>query len=157
MLTNNSLKEYYVKLQSLYNDAVNMLTAINQSLSSSASQVTVVLNDNTENRQVLRIPTFMYLEDKLGQLNTNFDNLFEMPKSGEAWFENNNNMYKLKMVRAKSAPQQPVLGNLDKVYASITDNNVLKDLVSPKTYLKIDITNLTDNITNLRLILAPDR
>lgn len=149
MLTNNSLKEYYVKLQSLYNDAVNMLTAINQSLSSSASQVTVVLNDNTENRQVLRIPTFMYLENKLEQLNTNFDNLFEMPKSGEAWFENNNNMYKLKMVRAKSAPQQPVLGNLDKVYASITDNNVLKDLVSPKTYLKIDITNLTDNITNL--------
>ena len=36
---NNSLKEYYVKLQGMYNNAVNLLTAINQSLSTSASEV----------------------------------------------------------------------------------------------------------------------
>ena len=79
---NNSLKEYYIKLQSLYNNAVNMITAINQSLTTSASEISLNIEDISSNKQTtVRIPSFIYLENKLEQLNSNFNNLFKMPDS----------------------------------------------------------------------------
>ena len=97
---NNSLKEYYIKLQGMYNNAVNMLTAINQSLSTSSSEVSITLDNNDNSQTVVRIPSFLYLENKLEQLETNFEALFEMPQSGEAWFNNNANMFKLELLKA---------------------------------------------------------
>ena len=68
MNNNNSLKEYYVKLQGLYSDVVNMLTAINQSLSTTASEITVSIGDinNTGNGEStnIRIPSFLYFITK---------------------------------------------------------------------------------------------
>ena len=74
-----SLKEYYIKLQSLYNNAVNMITAINQSLTTSASEISLNIEDISSNKQTtVRIPSFIYLENKLEQLNSNFNNLFNI-------------------------------------------------------------------------------
>ena len=147
MNTNSSLKEYYIKLQDLQQNAVNMLTAINQSLSTSSSEVTVsIVSDNNVTSQV-RIPSMLYLENKLEQLDSNFNALFNMPKSGEAWFQqtDNSNMYKLQLVKSTSAPQVPQFST-SSLYAGTTTNNILKDMVNPKTYIRINIDNLTDNI-----------
>lgn len=148
MITNNSLKEYYVKLQSLYDNAVNMLTAINQSLSSTASEVTITMHQDDGTVMTSRIPSFLYLENKLEQLDTNFSSLFNMPQSGEAWFSKTSGMYKLNFIRSNTAPLQPEFST-NNVFASITDNNFLKDLVSPKTFLKINVSNLPDNIESM--------
>lgn len=146
----NSLKEYYIKLQTMYQNAVNILTAINQSLSTSSSEVTVTMvNDNNTHSEV-RIPSFLYLENKLEQLNSNFDTLFNMPKSGEAWFQQNatSNMYKLQMVKSSSAPQIPVFSS-DNLGVQTSENNIMKDLVNPKTFIRLNISNLTDNISQI--------
>lgn len=141
----NSLKQYYVSLQKLYSNAVNILTAINQSLNTSSSEITVTIADTDDTVQSIRIPSFLYLENKLEQLDTNFSELFNMPKSGEAWFENKDNMFKLHLVKANTAPIEPTLSD-DTIYALTKDNNILKDLVCPKTYLKANISNLPENI-----------
>ena len=148
MITNNSLKEYYVKLQELYNNAVNILTAINQSLSTSASEITVNVTNSDDTVSKIRIPSFLYLEDKLEQLDNNFNNLFSMPSSGEAWFKKSQDMFKLNLVRSNTSPLTPEFSKND-IFASITDNNFLKDLVSPKTFLKIFIDNLPDNVDEM--------
>ena len=148
MITNNSLKEYYVKLQGLYDNAVNLLTAINQSLSSTASEVTVNMQQEDGTVLTSRIPSFLYLENKLEQIDSNFSNLFSMPESGEAWFTKSSGAYKLNFIRTNTAPLRPEFKTSD-ICASMTDNNFLKDLVSPKTFLKINITNLPDNIENM--------
>lgn len=152
MNNNNSLKEYYVKLQGLYSDAVNMLTAINQSLSTTASEITLSIGDinnagNGESTNI-RIPSFLYLENKIEQLSNNFDALFDMPNSGEAWFHNDSNMYKLEMVKSTSAPITPKF-NTKNLSVSIKDNNILKDMVNPKTYIRLNIDNLPDNISEM--------
>ena len=150
MNTNSSLKEYYIKLQDLQQNAVNMLTAINQSLSTSSSEVTVsIVSDNNVTSQV-RIPSMLYLENKLEQLDSNFNALFNMPKSGEAWFQqtDNSNMHKLQLVKSTSAPQVPQFST-SSLYAGTTTNNILKDMVNPKTYIRINIDNLTDNIDQM--------
>lgn len=146
--TTDSLKDYYVKLQCLYENAVNILTAINQSLVSNASEITVDIADTDDTTTTVRIPSFLYMENKIEQLENNFNNLFDLPNSGDAWFTKSQDMIKLKMVRSNTAPLSPVM-QLNNVYASITDNNFMNDLVSPKTFLKLNVTNLPDNIESM--------
>ena len=148
MNNNNSLKDYYVKLQELYSNVVNILTAINQSFHTSASEVTVNYTDTDNVSQSIRIPSFLYLESKIEQLDSNMSNLFKMPKSGEAWFSRTNDMYKLELVQSNTAPSTPIIDTQD-IFAQVKDTNILKDMVNPKTFLKLNINNLPDNIEQI--------
>ena len=148
MNNNNSLKDYYVKLQELYSNVVNILTAINQSFHTSASEVTVNYTDTDNVSQSIRIPSFLYLESKIEQLDSNMSNLFKMPKSGEAWFSKTNDMYKLELVQSNTAPSTPIIDTQD-IFAQVKDTNILKDMVNPKTFLKLNINNLPDNIEQI--------
>ena len=145
---NDSIKEYYINLQTLYNNAVKMLTGINQSLSTSASEVTVTVADSNNVTSTVRIPSFLYLENKLEQLDSNFSALFNMPESGEAWFNNSNGMYKFEMVKTNISPLTPKFNTSD-LYSYTKYNNIFKDLVNPKTYLKLNIDNLPNNIEEM--------
>ena len=148
MNTTNTLKEYYIKIYNLYNNCVNMLTALNQSLSTSSPQVTINITEENGEVTETKIPSFIYLENKLDEIKTSFDNLFDIPNSGDAWFENNSNMYKFHLLKSNIAPQTPnIISN--NISASFTDNNYFKDLVSPKMYLKMNISNLTNNIEKI--------
>lgn len=142
-----SLKEYYIKLEKLYNNAINMLSALNESLTTSSNEITLNITDSDDAVTTVKIPSFIYLESKLEELNSNIDTLFNIPNDGEAWFDKNENTYKLNLVRSNIAPIAPIIDK--NYYASITDNNILKDLVSPKTFLKLNISNLPDIISEM--------
>ena len=146
-MVNNSLKEYYIKLHSLYNNAVNILTAINQSLTSNASSVTVELFENNTLSKV-SIPSFLYLDNKLEQLENSFSSLFNIPETGEAWFSNDGNMYKLQLVRSNTAPLSPDI-NTSGIGAGFTSNEFIKDLVNPRTFIRLNIENLPFNIEQM--------
>lgn len=143
---NNTIKDYYIRLERMYINVMNMLTSLNQSLVSNSTEVTVTVTDTNDVKSTLRIPSFLYLENKLEELNTNFDSLFNMPESGEAWFtKNSSDSYKFNLVRSNTALPAPTLSHYgDTQYTSIKDNNILKDLVSPFTYIRYNITNLSD-------------
>ena len=116
MVEQHSIKEYYIKLEKMMNNAVNMLTAINQSLTSSSSDINVDLvniNNDNEITTSLRIPSFLYIENKIEQLDNVIGNLFNMPKSGEAWFDRSSDMYKLSLVKSNNAPLIPTISNID--------------------------------------------
>ncbi len=143
---NTSLKEYYRNIQTLYTNAVSMMSAINQSLSSNSAKVYVnLVNNDGEITTTIQLPSMLYLENKLEELQNNFDTLFSITDSGEAWFSKSSDMFKLKLVKSSSAPVTPIFTDITDLKASITDNNFLKDLVSPKTYLKVNIENLPEN------------
>lgn len=143
---NNTIKDYYIRLERMYINVMNMLTSLNQSLVSNSTEVTVTVTDINDVKSTLRIPSFLYLENKLEELNTNFDSLFNMPESGEAWFtKNSSDSYKFNLVRSNTALPAPTLSHYgDTQYTSIKDNNILKDLVSPFTYIRYNIENLAD-------------
>lgn len=145
----NTIKEYYVKILDLYNNCVNMLTALNQSLSTTSPQVTLTMSDGNGNSSQMKIPSFIYLENKLDEIQGNFNNFFDIPRSGDTWFENNSDMYKFKLIKANIAPQTPSISDTNNIVSSFTDNNYFKDLVSPKMYLKLYINNLTNNIEKI--------
>lgn len=145
----NNLKEYYVNLNKMMENAVNMLTAINQSLISSSQSVTsTVVMSNGETMQI-NIPSFLYLENKLEQLENNFTSLFHLPESGEAWFNNDSETYKIQLVKSTTAPIVPTINTSQNITASFTENNILKDLVNPKTYIRLNISNIPDNVDKM--------
>lgn len=158
-MTDNSLREYYIKLQNLYTNGVNILTALNQSLTTNASEVSInIINDNDVSESV-KIPSFLYLDSKLEQLETTINNLFDMPNSGEAWFNNIGNMYKLQLVKSNVAPLKPGVELASDVYAHSTLNTFLKDLVTPRVSLRLNIPNLPNNITEMymkKLVIYDD-
>ena len=148
MNNTNTLKEYYIKIFDLYNNCVNMLTSLNQSLSTASPQVSLNITDSDGTTHETKIPSFIYLDNKLDEIKNTFNNFFDIPNSGDAWFENDANMYKFHLIKSNTAPQIPNIIN-DKLVASFTDNNYFKDLVSPKMYLKMNISNLTNNIEKI--------
>ena len=148
MNNDTALKEYYVNLQKMYNKAVNMLSAINQSLTTSAPEILVNVADTDDATSMVRIPSYLYLESRLEELGTNMDAIFNIPEDGEAWFTKSDSTIKLNLVRSGTAPISPEIST-DDVFASITDNNILKDLVSPKTYLKLNLENIPTNIEEM--------
>lgn len=145
MNNDTALKEYYVNLQKMYNKAVNMLSAINQSLTTSAPEIVVNVADSDDSTSMVRIPSYLYLESRLEELGTNMDAIFNIPEDGEAWFTTSDSSIKLNLVRSGTAPITPTILT-DNVSARVTDNNILKDMVSPKTYLKLNLSNLPMNI-----------
>ena len=142
-VTNESLKEYYIKLQALYDNCYNILTAIDQSLSTNAPEITVNVTDTDDAVTTLRIPSFLYMENKLEQIENNMSALFSMPNSGEAWFNKSSDMYKLELVRSGTAPLIPEV-NSENVYAGFKESALLRDMVSPHTYLRLQIDNLPE-------------
>ena len=148
MNNDTALKEYYVNLQKMYNKAVSMLSAINQSLTTSAPEILVNVADSDDATSMIRIPSYLYLESRLEELGTNMEAIFNIPEDGEAWFSKSDSTIKLNLVRSGTAPISPEIST-DDVYASITDNNILKDLVSPKTYLKLNLQNIPTNIEEM--------
>ena len=151
-MDNSSIKEYYIKLEKMMTNAVNMLTALNKALSTSSSEINVNLiniDDSDDAKTIIRIPSFLYLESKVEQLDNIINNLFNIPKNGEAWFDKSSNMYKLSLIKSNNAPLIPTFSDLDRIGFNIKDNNIFKDLVNPKTYVRLNIDNLPDNITNV--------
>ena len=148
MNNDTSLKEYYLNLQSMYNKAINMLMALNSSLTTSSAEIELNISDTDDASSNIRIPSFIYIENKLEELNSNMNELFNIPADGEAWFTKSENTYKLNLIRSNTAPVSPIISTKD-VHASIVDNNFLKDMVTPKTFLKLNLSNLPDNIEEM--------
>lgn len=150
----NSIKDYYVRLERMHNNVFNMLSAINQSLLSNSSEVTVTVADTDDVETTLRIPSFLYLESKLEELTTNFGSLFNLPETGSAWLaQDNADTYRMELVRTNSALPAPVLGTSSDFNgnASLTDNNILKDMVCPKTFIRYNISNLAELTESMML------
>lgn len=150
MITNDSIKEYYTKLHGAYVQCYDMLKAMTQSLSTKDSEISLVTVSPKGERETVRIPSFLHLENKLEQLDSSLSSLVNLPESGEAWMHNNSDIYKIEMIKNGIAPQQPEISSKS-IVALFKDNNFLKDLVSPKTYLKIDISNMTDNLDSVMM------
>lgn len=146
MITNNSLKEYYVKLHGMYVQCYDMIKAMSQSLTTKDSEISLVTTSPEGKKETIRIPSFLYLESKLENLSTDFNSIIELPKSGEAWLQGSSDLYKIDIIKNDVAPITPEVSttnsSVNNLVALFKDNTFIKDLVSPKTYLKINLSNM---------------
>lgn len=138
---NTSLKNYYVDLHKMYENAIMLLKNINTAFSSYSSNVSFNIDGET-----YTLPSFLYLDNKINEISNTISTLFNVPNNGDGWFIKEGNSFKLNVLKSNLEPAQPTL-SLPAETFDVESNNVFKDLVNPKTYIRIDIGNVASNIT----------
>lgn len=137
-----SITEYLKKLQELTQTNLSLLEALNDSLFTNKTHLTVNLSGVPYN-----IPSFISLENKINLLSENFENLVNAPNSGEAYFHIDGNTRSITVNPYTSAPNSISLNNVSTFETS--NNDIFKDFVTPNTYININLNSLPNSITSV--------
>lgn len=140
---NNSLKDYYIQLKKLHDKTLKIINGIQVAFKSYSSHVNIQFDDDSA---PITIPSFLYLENKLEEMENSFNYLINVPSDGETWFTKNSEMYKLNVVQSNVLPAIPSIEYNYENLVNIEQNNFFKDLIFPKTSIRLDISNLGSNI-----------
>lgn len=140
--------ETLLKIIELTNKNLEILGLINESFFTNKEHLTTLI-DGTR----YTIPSFISLENKVNHLQAAFNNLVHSPMTGEAYMNFDGNS---RVIQMRGFQQGPAQVDLDKQYdlASLKqffteDSNLFKDMLSPKPYIKLDLSELEDDITQV--------
>ena len=148
------ISDYLVKIEELTNTNLELLKALNASFYTHQDHLSVTLDniDNdgdgvTDGVGEFVIPSFVSLENKINSLQNNFDNLVNAPRTGEAYFTFDGNSRVIEVKKYEYSPSPVILNEQSEFYHE--NNQILKDFLTPVPYLKIDITNIPNDITSV--------
>ena len=140
----SSFEQYLEKIQELTNQNLELLQLINDSLYTNANSVSATINNT-----IYTIPSFLFLESKINDLEGNWRRLINSPKSGEAAFVMDGAVNKIVLNGFDNAPA-PISFDLPSEYG-VESNNIFKDFISPLLYLKFDISEVEDYINKVNV------
>lgn len=148
-----SFEQYITKLQELTTTNLKLLSLLNDSFYSRTERSTASI-DGKE----YTIPSFIYLENKLNEMKGNWDRLLTSPDSGEVRCINDGSSLRLVMDGFDASPQvydtiKSTSGRqngLDDGFF-VEDNNILKDLVHPKVYMRYNLYDVPINVLSAQV------
>ncbi len=135
-----NITEYLSKLQELAKQNLNLLKSIDAAFHTKTEYVTATVGDTTFN-----IPSFLSLENRLNTLQANFENLVEAPKTGTASFVFDGNTKTIQCGGFNICPDKVNLTGPGNFY--IENNDVLKDFMTPRPYVKFSVAEIPNNIS----------
>lgn len=146
-----SLTEYLDEIQKLTKKNLEILKALNDSFYTKSEHLSVSI-DNTD----YVIPSFISLENKLNSLEDNFENLVNAPRTGEAVFNFNGNTQEIQVKGFTNVPGTAFEGlDMENVASiktfGVEKNNIFKDFLTPTPFIKIDLSNLPDDIQQVNV------
>lgn len=139
-----SFAAYMSKLQELTEMNLSLLNLINDSLYSNAEHVTANINGTDYS-----IPSFIYIENKLNNLEGNWNRLVNAPMTGEAAFVFDGQTKQIHVNGFENAPMPITLRRDDNFY--VENNDIFKDFISPLLYLKYNLQELPDHIKEVNV------
>lgn len=144
-----NMTEYLYQLQQLTEQNLSILKALNESFYTKSEHISAVVGSG-ENQQLFAIPSFLCLEDKINTLQANFENLVNAPRTGEAAFSFDGDS---RMIEVKGFSNTPQSINIDEEINTfmVDKNDVLKDFVTPNPYLKIDLSDMLNDIKEINI------
>ena len=136
------ISDYLVKIEELTNTNLQLLKALNDSFYTNQGHLSVNMDEGA-----FVIPSFISLENKINALQDNFENLVNAPISSEAYFTFDGNSRAIEVRKYEQSPAPVILDQQSQFFHE--NNQVLKDFLSPVPYLKFDLHNLPNDITNV--------
>lgn len=130
------------KLQELTQKNLDILTLLNDSLYSKQLHNEAVINGTK-----YTIPSYIYIENKLNELEGNWRRLVNAPKTGQAAFVFDGNTQRIQVRGFENSPL-PVDAIRDENFY-VENNNIFKDFVSPLIYLKYNLDSIPDDINTV--------
>lgn len=139
-----TVSEALLQIAELTKRNMSILEILNDSFYTKKSHLTTTIGDTT-----YTIPSYIALENKVNHLQDAFNNLVHSAECGEAWFNFDGNSRSIQTRNYQYAPNPLVLTPLTKFKTEA--NTMFKDMVSPRPYLDIDLTGLSDDITKVNV------
>lgn len=133
-----------IQLQKLTKTNLELLNGINKSFLSKSNHISVRV-DQTD----YVIPSFIYLENKVNNIQANFDNLVHAPESGEAFFNFDGNSRAIEVRQYNQAPSGVTLNNVDKF--NVEKNYIFKDFLTPNPFVTFNLSSIPDDITQVNV------
>lgn len=133
-----NITDYLYRLQDLTNTNLKILTAINDAFSTKKEHLAVMVGTK---RYI--IPSYIALENKVDQLQADFENLVSIPKTGEAAITFDENTQKIRLLGYSNSPEEQRLKPVTEFFSEKAD--ILKDFMTPAPYVKLSLDNLADN------------
>ena len=137
-----NLTEVLAELQKVTNRNLEILQALNDSFYSKREHITAVIDGTRYN-----IPSFLYLESKIGDLENNFENLVNAPKTGTAAFVFDGNSQEIQLKSFYNTPDPLTLHETTNF--SVEENQIFKDFLSPNPYIRLDLSEIGSDITEV--------
>lgn len=141
-LAMSNLTEVLSGLQQTTQRNLEILKALNDSFYSKREHVAAVIGGE---RYV--IPSFLYLESKIGDLENNFQNLVNAPKTGTAAFVFDGNTQEIQLKSFTTTPESVRLEQSTNFL--VEDNPIFKDFLSPNPYIRMDLSTIGSDITEV--------
>lgn len=139
-----NVTECLKKITSLTEQNLELLKTINDSFYTKRTSLSVNYGENR-----YKIPSFISLENKYNHLQDAFNNLVHAPESGEAWYNFDGNSKEIYLRSYQAAPNSISLENV-KLFEH-EETFPFKDLMSPSPYINIDLSEIPDDITAVRV------
>lgn len=139
-----SVTDCLVQLQQLTRQNLDILQAINDAFLSNQTHLTAKIGDVK-----YAIPSFISLENKINNLQDNFNNLINAPKTGEATFNLDGNSRTIEVRGYTHTPNSLVLNGVSKF--NIEQNDIFKDFLTPVPYITFSLQNLPNDITSVNI------
>lgn len=133
-----------VELQKLTQTNLEILKGINSAFLSKSNHISVKIDQAD-----YIIPSFLYLENKVNNIQANFDNLVHSPESGEAFFNFDGNSRAIEVRGYNHSPNGIILDKVNKF--GIEQNKVFKDFLTPMPYIKFNLTTIPDDIVKVNV------
>lgn len=141
----SSFKEYLDKIQELTDKNLQILSLLNESFYSRKTSTSAIVGDTT-----YTIPSFIILENKINDLEGNWNRLISAPDAGNARFVLDGNSRKILLSGYETAPASLSTLKPD-TYFAVEPNDVFKDFISPNIYLKFNLDELPANIKKVNV------
>ena len=137
-----NLTETLASIQRLTERNLEILKALNDSFYSKREHISAVIGD-----EVYNIPSFLYLESKIGDLENNFENLVNAPKTGTAAFVFDGNSQEIQLKGFSTTPDPLSLKQVENF--DVEQNKIFKDLLSPNPYIRLDLSEIGNDVTEV--------
>ncbi len=147
-MSNYSLSECAEKLTALTTQNLEILDAINKCFYASSSYITTDIDGED-----YKIPSFLYLENKINELESNFTNLVNAPTTGQAAFSFDGDTQSIMLQGFQNAPNtlnidtSLNISNL-KIFDTEADD-IFKDFTSPAIFTKLQLDDIPEHITSV--------
>lgn len=142
---NNSITECLSQIVELTKQNLNILKTLNSSFTTKKQHLSTTING-----EQMIIPSFLSLESKIDTLQQNFDNIVNAPLTGEAYIHLDENSQRIELSSFATTPPSVDLQPTN-VFGINNNLNIFKDFVTPSPYLRFDISNIPNNVKNVRI------
>lgn len=139
-----SVTDHLIKLQELTQTNLDLLNTLNDALFTKQEHLSVKIGDN-----ITSIPSFLSLENKINNLQANFENLVNAPLTGEAFFNFDGNSRAIEVRSYTTVPNKLTLNHTNKenpiTSFQVEKNNKFKDFLNPLPYINLDLSYYLDD------------